>query len=88
MQDQLRAAENLPTEGLPYFLITGKETNASYTSSKNEIRILLKSGEIVPMSQLSDTVVQPQMFTKYYLCYPKMGETSWVGEFSWIGCIS
>lgn len=70
--DRLRSIPGLPEEGLPYFLISGKETNTSYSSSKNEIRILLKSGEIVPMSKLSDTAIQQRMFTKYYLCYPKM----------------
>ena len=61
----------LPEAGLPYFLIEGKETNTSYSTSKDEIRILLKSGKVVPMSQLSDTAIQQRMFTKYYLCYPK-----------------
>ena len=72
IQDQLQAVGSLPEGGLPYFLITGKETNASYTTSKDEIRILLKTGEVVPMSELSDSAIQPRMFTKYYLCYPKM----------------
>ena len=62
---------DLPEAGLPYFLIEGKETNTSYSTSKDEIRILLKSGKVVPMSQLSDTAIQQRMFTKYYLCYPK-----------------
>ena len=74
IRDQLEAAENLPSGGLPYFLITGKETNASYTTSKDEIRILLKSGEVVPMSELSDSAIQPRMFTKYYICYPKLAK--------------
>jgi len=31
----------------------------------------LKSGEIKPLSEISDDVIKEQIITKYYLCYPK-----------------
>lgn len=54
-----------------YLLIVGKETNTAYSTSKEEILILLKSGEVKPMSLVSNHGIQPKMFTKHYLCYPK-----------------
>ncbi|MEZ4993104.1 MAG: phosphohydrolase, partial [Saprospiraceae bacterium] len=54
-----------------YLLIMGKETNTAYSTSKEEIQILLKSGEVKPMSLISDHGIQPKIFTKHYLCYPK-----------------
>lgn len=54
-----------------YLMIVGKETNTAYSTSKEEILILLKSGEAKPMSLVSNHGIQPKMFTKHYLCYPK-----------------
>lgn len=69
---QLQQQPELPKEGLPYFFIEGKETNAAYSTSKDEIRILRKNGEVVPMSEMVDFGIQPRLFVKYYLCYPKL----------------
>ncbi len=52
-------------------IITGKETNSAYSTSKAEIQIALKSGEVLPMSETIDTGVTAKIITKYYLCYPK-----------------
>ena len=65
------------TQGFPpaagdQLVIEGKETNTAYSASHDEIRILMKSGKVMPMSELSDSTVSPRMFTKYYLCYPKI----------------
>lgn len=54
-----------------YLLIVGKETNTAYSTSKDEIHILLKSGEVKPMSLISDHGIQHKIFTKHFLCYPK-----------------
>ncbi len=52
-------------------IISGKETNSAYNTSKEEIKILFKSGEILPMSEISDFGIKTELITKYYLCYPK-----------------
>ena len=52
-------------------IISGKETNSAYNTSKEEIKILFKSGEILPMSEISDFGIKTSLITKYYLCYPK-----------------
>ncbi|MEL6865838.1 MAG: HD domain-containing protein [Bacteroidota bacterium] len=54
-----------------YILFEGKESNSAYSTHKNEIRILYKDGRILPMSKASDHKINPEIITKYYLCYPK-----------------
>ncbi|MEZ5042328.1 MAG: HD domain-containing protein [Saprospiraceae bacterium] len=54
-----------------YFLITGKETNRAYSPSKDEIKMLLKSDEVFPLSQITDYDIQHRIITKHYLCFPK-----------------
>jgi hypothetical protein len=44
----------------------------AYSTSKDEIGILRKSGEVIPMSQIEDSAIQPRLFTKHYLFYPKL----------------
>jgi len=56
---------------IEYLIISGSEHNTAYSTSKQEIKMLLKSGEIKPLSEISDDVIKEQIITKYYLCYPK-----------------
>jgi len=56
---------------LKYLVFDGKETNSAYSTSKDEIKILYKNGEVLPMSMSSDYNLQSKIVTKYYLCYPK-----------------
>jgi len=57
---------------LDYLFFEGQETNRAYsTSEKEEIKILLKNGEIKPMSAFEDHGIYPKIITKHYLCYPK-----------------
>ncbi len=56
---------------IPYVLLYGKEANTAYSTVRNEIKILLKSGEIVPISSLLEHGIQTKIITKHYLCYPK-----------------
>jgi len=52
-------------------ILNGKETNSAYNISKEEIKVLYKSGKILPMSEISDFGIKTEIITKYYLCYPK-----------------
>ncbi len=54
-----------------FLLIQGQETNSAYDTTKDEIKILHKNGEVLPMSLSADYGIQSQVVTKYYLCYPK-----------------
>ncbi len=68
---QLAQHENLPSDGEDYFIISGKETNAAYSTSQDEINILLKDGTVQPISLVSNHGIQSRSFTQYYLCCPK-----------------
>ncbi len=55
-----------------YILFTGKETNSAYSKKKDEIMILHKNYEKVPMSSITEPHIQTKNVTKYYFCYPKI----------------
>ncbi|MCO6488739.1 MAG: HD domain-containing protein [Phaeodactylibacter sp.] len=67
------AWSGLEAEALDYLVIRGKESNSAYTKSKDEISILHKNGQVLPMSQSTDYDLQSRAVTKYFLCYPKIG---------------
>ena len=70
LRKELRNHRDLP-EDADSFLVAGEESNSAYTLQKEEIMILSKNGEVVPMSQVSDFGLAPRTFRKYFLCYPK-----------------
>ena len=70
--EKLKQLSNLPQKDINYFIVEGKEANTAYSASKDEIRILLKKGNVCPMSEMSDSAIQPKIFIKYYLWYPKV----------------
>ena len=68
-----RAAKAFPInrQAAAQLIIQGQESNTVYTTSKEEILILYKDGQVLPMSEISDFGLQSKNITKYYLCYPK-----------------
>ena len=72
---QKEIQQQFPTvsEAEQYFLITGKETNRTYSTAKEEIKILLKNKEVQPLSKISDYEIQNRIIAKNFLCYPKKG---------------
>ncbi len=52
-------------------IFTGVETNTPYSTTTDEIKILLKDGSVKPLSEISDYGLEDKIITKYYLCYPK-----------------
>ncbi len=60
-----------PATALPYLICEGKETNSAYSTSKDEIKIKFKNGEVLPISVIADHGIQSQLVTKYFLGYPK-----------------
>ena len=69
------AGMGYPKEWLDYIVFHGVEANHAYSTSRDEIKILYKSGEVVPMSQVTDFGLQTRQFVKHYLCYPKRAYT-------------
>ncbi len=52
-------------------VIIGKESNQAYKSSKDQIRILIKDGRVVPLLDIYHIHITSAILIKYYLCYPK-----------------
>ncbi len=53
-------------------VLKGVEANLPYSTSKEEIKILFKSGKVLPMSVTTDYTIQSKIVKRYYLCYPKV----------------
>jgi HD superfamily phosphohydrolase len=70
-QNHILANTSLNPEDLAYVFYEGMETNSAYSTVKDEIKILFKSGKTLPMSSITQHGIQTGAFTKHYLCYPK-----------------
>jgi HD superfamily phosphohydrolase len=57
-----------------YFVFTGEIANNTYQTYESQIKILLKNGKIVDITEASDMYDQQVLsrtVTKHFLCYPK-----------------
>ena len=59
-----------------YLIFTGSESNRNYSTMEEEIMILRKNSDILPISSCIDLGIIPKEVVKYYLCLPKE-----IGEF-------
>ncbi len=57
---------------LEWLLFRGSESNQSYNSKVNEIKILLKNGEVIPFSSLTESAPPVNLAKRFYLCFPKI----------------
>lgn len=51
-------------------LLTGAETNHHYVAGPEEIGILLKNGQVSPLSQITEFQGENQIYIKYFYCFP------------------
>ena len=61
----------LSEEQAAELVFAGVESNEEYNIKAGEIKVLFKSGEILPFSESLGYEVQPKLIKKYYLCLPK-----------------
>ncbi len=57
---------------IPQLIIQGSETNRLYNEQSPEIKILMKGGQIQPLSLETDAKLDTQLLKRYYLCHPKL----------------
>jgi HD superfamily phosphohydrolase len=65
---------NIEPEVKDYFVFCGEISNNTYQTGDDQIKILLKSGKIVDITEASDMFDQQvvsRTVTKHFLCYPK-----------------
>jgi uncharacterized protein len=53
------------------FVYAGSYTNQAYDAAKDQIKILFKNGNVLPITECSDVPLYTQAVTKHYICYPK-----------------
>jgi hypothetical protein len=61
-------------EDAGYFVFTGEISNNAYNITDDRIKILLKNGNIVDITEASDMLDQTALaktVVKHFLCYPK-----------------
>tara|TARA_R110000737_G_scaffold352471_2_gene398646 strand:- start:822 stop:1346 length:525 start_codon:yes stop_codon:yes gene_type:complete len=51
-------------------ILQGQESNLTYNSNKEEIRILQKDGIVKPLSEFDTDFLKSKGVTKHFLCYP------------------
>ena len=71
---QVRQVANryhLTEEQAAELVFSGVESNEEYNIKAGEIKVLFKSGEILPFSESLGYEIQPKLIKKYYLCFPK-----------------
>jgi HD superfamily phosphohydrolase len=67
-----RTAETFgPVPGSEHLVFTGRESNRAYDDAKDQIKILFKNGNVLPITECSDVPLFTGMVTKYFICYPK-----------------
>ncbi|WP_333865857.1 HD domain-containing protein [Sphingobacterium sp.] len=71
---QVQERMGVAQEDIHYYVFTQEIQNRAYNSSKDQIKILLKSGELVDIAEASDLgnlEALSKNVSKYALCYPK-----------------
>ncbi|MEK9830557.1 MAG: hypothetical protein VW420_07000 [Schleiferiaceae bacterium] len=61
-------------EDCRHFVLEGLASNATYKSDKQEIKILKKSGKVIPLSEASEILplsVYSHTITRPFVCWPK-----------------
>lgn len=73
-QSELIRTLQIAPEDASYFVFTGEIANNAYRTSDDKIKILLKNGSIVDITEASDMLNQnvlAKTVVKHFLCYPK-----------------
>jgi HD superfamily phosphohydrolase len=71
IQKQVIEKYRVPLADLSYLVVHGKESNRAYDDHDEEIKIKFKSGDVLPISQVSDIHVYRGIVEKHFLFYPK-----------------
>lgn len=64
--------KGLSKKDAKWLIIRGTESNSAYSTKKDEIKILMKNGNIKQLLEASDHVIDAKVLKKYFLCYPKL----------------
>lgn len=71
LKEQLLRHEKMKEEWLPYFLFTGIASNKTYDKNDEQIKILFKTGEIIPISEVDNALINEltaMVVEKHFIC--------------------
>lgn len=71
LESKLIVDLNMKENLVKNLMIQGEEKSRAYNNKQQEINILTKKGEVKPISEFLDIVVNVNEITKYFLCFPK-----------------
>jgi len=66
-----RLFAELGPEAPHYLVFSGTESNSAYSTARDEIRIKMKDGRVLPLSDAADYDMAAPVVTRHYLAYPK-----------------
>ncbi len=53
-------------------ILLSEESNISYNTKKETIKILTKKNEVIPITEFSFNLIDTRLINKFFLCYPKI----------------
>ncbi|MBU0487583.1 MAG: HD domain-containing protein [Bacteroidetes bacterium] len=75
-KEQVAKKLNISIADADYFAFSGEIANNAYTPGKDRIGVLMKSGEVLDITEASDQIgleLMAKTIRKFYYCYPKEG---------------
>ncbi len=71
ISNQVMRSLGINSELVEDLILIGQESNLTYNSNKEEIRILQKNGKVRPLSEFDTEFLNSKAVTRHYICYPK-----------------
>jgi HD superfamily phosphohydrolase len=63
---------NLKDDQINQLMIQGEESAQAYNDQYQKINILRKDGQVYPITEFLDIIINAKELTKYFLCYPRV----------------
>jgi len=70
VKEKVREQLGIDSQLVEELVVKGFERNQLYNTSRNEIRILQKTGAVIPFSQISELRFDGRSDGKYFVCHP------------------
>ncbi len=74
LKNKALASGKIKEEDFPFYLFSGSTSNSTYNKDDDRINILMKSGELVNISNVDNALITPSLTVpvrKYYICYSR-----------------
>jgi len=75
IEEEVKILLEIEDQDIKYFVFSGEISNSAYNPSDDKINILLRSGKIIDISEVSNMLNQSILnnpVKKHFLCYPKV----------------